>query len=196
VSSFSPSVNKFRFYNDGTESGSTPIANEDTNITLTVDQTDVKFHLRYRIQETGGKSGATTDDWNIQYSVGGGAYANVTTSTAKIQVDTGSSLTDAAATTNRGTNGITDGTGTFVASQQEEGDGQITDFQLTASNFTEAVWAMKAISADVADTMSITFRVSLNGGSPGVTNSVTPTITIGKTTFAKDGRLAAAGVGR
>lgn len=191
MSSFSPSANAFRLYNDGTESGSTPIANQDTNATITVDS-DTQVHVRYRFQETGGKSGATTDDYNLQVSVNGGAYANITTSTQKVKVDTGSTLTDGSATTNRATNGITDGTGSFIAGIQEEGDGQITNYQLTASNFTEQVWAVKLIAADFNNGATIDFRVSLNGGTPGMTNSVTPRITISQTTATKHWTPAAA----
>lgn len=180
MASFTPVANLWRFYADGTESGSSPDANENTNYTILAD-TNAQVHVRYRIQETGGKNGATTDDYNLQFSKNAGAYANVTTSTASLQVDTASGLTDAAATTNRATNGITDGTGSFVASQQEEGDGQITNFQLTASNFTEAVWAVKVIAADVANNDTIDFRISLNGGAPGMTNSVTPRLIVSTT---------------
>lgn len=184
ASSFTPVVNKFRFYEDGTESGSSPIAAEDTNVTGRNVNSDSKVHVRYRIQETGGKAGSANDDWNLQYQIDGGGFANVTTTSSGVKVDTASSLTDGSATTNRATNGITDGTGSFVASQQEEGDGQITNFQLTASNFTEAVWAVTLVSADLSNGNVIQFRVSLNAGSPGVTNSVTPQITVSKSVAA------------
>lgn len=181
MASFTPNANLFRFYEDGTESGSTPIAAESTNITGRSVDSDSKVHIRYRIQETAGKSGATTDDYNLQFQINAGGFANVTTSSTGVQVDTASSLTDGSATTNRATNGLTDGTGVFVASQQEEGDGQITNFQLTASNFTEAVWATKLVSTALNNGDVIQFRISLNGGSPGMTNSVTPQITVSKT---------------
>lgn len=184
ASTFTPLVDKFRFYEDGTESGSSPAANEDTNISGRNVNSDSKIHVRYRIQESGGKSGNAGDDWNLQYQIDGGGFTNVTTTSTGVKVDTGSSLTDGSATTNRATNGITDGTGSFVASQQEEGDGQITNFQLTASNFTEAVWAVTLVSAGLTNGNVIQFRVSLNGGSPGVTNSVTPQITVSKTVAA------------
>lgn len=177
---FTPVVQAYRFYADGTEDGSSPLAAQDTDVSVLTD-TNQKVHLRYLIQETGGAAGATTDDYQLQYSKNSGAFTNVTASSTNVQADTGSSLTDAGATTNRATNGISDGTGSFVAGQQEEGDGQIANHQLTASNFTEHVWAVLLIAADVANGNTLDFRVTLNGGSPGMTNSVVPTITITKT---------------
>ena len=87
-------------------------------------------------------------------------------------------LTEAAATTNRATEGISDGSGSFVAGQQDTEDGVILNHQLTASNFTEHVFALKIIAADVAPTDTLDFRLALNGGSPGMTNTVEPTITV------------------
>jgi hypothetical protein len=183
ASSFTPVVNAYRLYFDGTESGSTPRAAENTAIPVTVNS-NAQVHVRIRVDETGGKSGASTDDYDLQYAKNGGAFAAITTSSSNVQCDTASSLTDAAATTNRATNGITDpGSGSFVASEQCETDAQVTNFQLTASNFTEIVWAVKLIAADLADGDTITFRVTLNGGSPGMTNAVTPTITVNKPVF-------------
>lgn len=173
---FTPAVDRFRFYADGTESGSTPEAAENTNVSVAVDS-NRKIHLRYRIQETGGASGATTDDYGLEFSRNGGAFTAVTASSSFVQADTASGLTDGAATTNRATDGIADGTGSFVAGEQEEGNGVIEDHQLTANNFTEHVWALLLIAADLGDGDTLDFRVTLNGGTPGMTNSVTPRIT-------------------
>ena len=185
MSSFSPAAQAYRFYEDGTESGSSPIDAQDTAITRLVDSNS-QVHLRYRLQETGGKSGATTDDYTLQYSDNGGtSWTTITTSSAKIQCDTGSSLSNGTATTNRGTNGISDGTGSFIAGVQEEDNGEITNWQLTASNFTEHVWALLFIaSALPTNGEVITFRMRLNGGSPGMTNSITPQVTVTKTATA------------
>lgn len=170
---FTPEVDAFRFYSDGTESGSSPKAAQDIDITL--DATgDAQFHLRYRVQETGGLSGASTDDYALQVNKNSGGFVAVTASSSDVQSDTASSLTADGATTNRGTNGITDGTGSFVAGEQEETNGVIEDRQLTADNFTEHVWACKLIDTDLGDGDTLDFRVTLNAGSPGMTNSVTP----------------------
>ena len=176
---FTPAVDAFRFYQSGTESGSTPLANQGTNITVNVDSGNVAFQLRYRVQETGGADGASTDDYGLQRDIDGGGYATITGATTGI-IASASGLTNDAASTNRATNGITDGTGSFVAGEQCT-DGLLDDSQLTASNFTEHVWGGTVVAADVSNGNVISFRVSLNGGTPGITNSVTPTITITKT---------------
>lgn len=174
---FTPVVRAYRFYEDGTESGSAAIAAQDTDILRDV-SANSKVHLRYSINETGAKSGATTDDYQLQYSKNGGAYANVTASSSNVQADTGSSLTDDGATTDRATGISNPASGTFVAGIQEEGDGQIANHQLTASNFTEHVWALLLIAADLKGSDTLDFRVTLNGGTPGMTNNVTPTVTV------------------
>lgn len=173
---FDPDADAFRFYDDGTESGSSPKAAEDTDIIL--DPTgDAQFHLRYRVQNDGSLDGATTDDFALEVSKNSGAFVAVTGASSDVQSDTASGLVADAVTTNRVTDGITDGLGSFVAGEQEETNGVIEDRQLTADNFTEHVWACKLIDADLAGGDTLDFRVTLNGAAPGMTNSVTPRIT-------------------
>ena len=179
--SFVPQVNAFRFYENGTESGSNQIAAQDTNISRNVDS-DSQIHLRYRIDETGGAGGAATDDYALEYSFGGGGFVAVGAASTYVISDNTSGLSDGVATTNRAVDPISDpGAGSFVAGEQEESNGIVEDHELTASNFTEHVWALKLISADLADTNTLDFRVTYNGGSPGITNNVTPRITVVKT---------------
>jgi hypothetical protein len=190
--SFTPDADRWRFYEDGSESGSSPAGGEDANVTR-MNATDNQVHLRYRVQETAGVAGASTDDYTLQYQVdGAGGWTTITAASSRVQADTGSTLTDGSATTNRGTNGIADGTGSFVAGEQEDGDGEITDHQLTASNFTEHVWALLLIAADNANGETLHFRMRLNGGAMG--NTVEPVITIQKPfTQAVGGTLSFAG---
>jgi len=181
---FTPAFDAWRFYNDGGEATSAPWAAVSTNINVKCGAGDRKVHLRVRIQETAGAAGASTDDYQLQVSKNAGAYANVAAASSNIKADTGSSLTDGSATTNRATNGLTDGSGAFVAGVQEEGDGQVANHALTASNFTEHVWALTLVAADLANGDTLDFRITLNGGAPGMTNSVTPRITVSKGTAA------------
>lgn len=177
---FTPAANKYRFYDDdGAEDASTPLANEDTNVTINVDSGNVPFQLRYRLQEGGGAAGAATDDYDLQRSLNSGGYSTITGATTAIITST-SGLTNDGATTNRATNGITDGTGSFVAGEQST-DGVLDNWQLTASNYSEIVYGGTVVAADVNNNDTIDFRVTLNGGTPGMTNSVTPRITIQKT---------------
>lgn len=176
---FSPNANAFRFYDDDAgEAASTPLANQDTNVSINVDGGNVAFQLRYRVQNTTAVAGATTDDYELQRSPNAGAYATITGATLAVITST-SGLTNDNATTNRATNGITDGTGVFVAGEQCT-DGVLDNHQLTASNFVEHVWGGTVVAADLSNGDTIDFRVSLNGGAPGMTNSVTPRITIQK----------------
>lgn len=67
----------FRFYEDGTESGSTAIANQDTNINRDVSSGDSNLLLRIRLQNNQAVAQYTTDDYQLQYSQNGGSYKNV-----------------------------------------------------------------------------------------------------------------------
>jgi hypothetical protein len=166
----------FRLYEDGTESGSSPIDSQDTDITRNVDS-DSNLHLRFRIDETKGISGDSTDDWQLQYSKNAASYTDVTSGSSNAK-GFNSALTDGGATTNRATNGITDGTGSFVAGEISE-DGLIDDHQLTASNFTEHLYTLTLVSADLANNDTLDFRILRNGST--ITYSQTPTITASKT---------------
>jgi len=175
-----PVAAAFRFYDDDAgEAASTPLANQDTNVTINVDAGNVPFQLRYRIQNAAAVAGAATDDYALQRSHNGGAYATINGTTTAI-LAAAAGLTNDAATTNRATNGITDGTGSFVAGEQSS-DGIVDNWSLTASNFSELVWGGTVVAADVSNGQTITFRVAFNGGAPGMTNSVTPQITVQKT---------------
>ena len=68
----------FRFYEDGTESGSTATAAQSTNVTRDVNG-DSNIALRVRLQETAGSTALTTDDYQLQYSLNSGTYTNVGT---------------------------------------------------------------------------------------------------------------------
>ncbi len=184
MDAFLPDANAFRFYEDDgspSESASTPIAAQDTNVTRDASTSDNDLHLRIRIEEVGAGSigGAATDDYRLQFRKnGGGGWNNVDTTSLQVHADTTSELTNTAATTNRGTNGISDGSGSFVAGEQEEADGLVVNHELTADNFTEHVWALTLASANLVGGDFLDFRVQLNGGNPGMDNSVTPRITI------------------
>lgn len=176
---FTPVFNAYRFYADGTESGSTPLQNENVDTSIDVTAGNVIFHLRVRIQESGGAAGATTDDWRLQASRNGGAYGDFDAQVG-MDANSASGLVNGSATTNRAT-GITDGSGSFVAGKQSDLGATISNHQLTASGFTEHVWAIFVrtdLGDELADGDTFDFRITLNGGAPGMTNSVTPRVTI------------------
>ena len=171
---FTPVFDRFRFYADGTESGSVALANENTNISVNLTGGDAIVLLRMRVQNTTATAGLSTDDYVIEWSKNGGAYGNgaeISTNTTFTQLVHGN------ATTNR----LTAGTGSFQAGRQIESTGTL-DFLHNASTYVEHVIGFKIIQANVNDGDTLDFRVTLNFGTPGMTNSVTPRITVRKFT--------------
>jgi len=137
------------------------------------DQVDQNVVLRYGVQESGAgsASGVSTDDYQLQYSLNGGAFTNVTGSSVVVKGFDSASLTDAAATTSR----LSAGTGSFVAGEICEADGLLTDWQLTANNYSDLLFAITIVAADVKSGDRITFRVLRNAGIFN-TYSVTPVL--------------------
>lgn len=164
--------NAYRFYEDGAENTSTALGSQDTALTRNV-TTDSNIQLRIRIQETGGANGATTDDYQLQRSIAGGAFANVTTTSTGVKGFNSSSLTDAGTTTQR----LTNGSGSFVAGEISE-VGLVTDRQVTASNYMELLYSLTLVAADLSASQAVTFRVQVNGNT--MTYNVTPTLNVAK----------------
>ncbi len=153
----------FRFGSDGTESGYSFIATESTDITVGDETgTDIDFAtiiiLRIRMAET---AGATNPEANIscqlQYSLNGGAFTNVTGSSTVVQA-IASAMTDGEDTTER----LTGGSGTFLTPNDgvDEVDGIAggSNLDLPGNDFSELSWAIQVIKDDVADTNTIDFR--------------------------------------
>lgn len=162
----------YRWYADGTESGATALRpeNHDTHLQCASDAVAV---LRICLTESGSGSGngAATDDYQLQYSKNGGAFANVTAASSDVRGFASANLTDAEATTQR----LSAGGGSFVAGKVSE-DGLVDNLQITANNHTELVYALEFVAADVAEGDLFTFRVLLNGATTNMTYSVTPTL--------------------
>lgn len=164
----------FRFYNDdGSESTSTAYAAQDTNVSVNA-YSNANILLRIMMQETGGLGGAATDDWQLQYSKNGGAYTSITTATSNVKGYDSTTLTDQGATTNR----LTGGTGSFVAGLVSE-DGLADNLNVTANNYSEFLFTLTIVSADVSAADTLDFRLLVNGSTN--TYSVTPRITVTKT---------------
>lgn len=183
MDAFTPSLNAYRCYDDdGGEAASTPLAAQDTNPTIE-NASNVIFHLRCRVDEVGSGSvgGASTDDWGLEYRVNGaGAWNAVGASSSVVRSAGGASmLSDGSATTNRGTDGISDpGSGSFDAGEQEDGNAVIEDVQLNADNFTELLWALELVAADNSNGDFIEFRITLNGSN--IAGDVSPRVDVSK----------------
>ena len=182
---FRPRADAFRFYEDGTESGSSAIAAQDVDLTSRSVDSDSQVHLRWRVQNLAAVAGATADDYHCFASINSGAFFQVTTSTSNVKGDTSSGLSDTTVTTNRSLpDGIADGTGSFVAGEQSE-SGTIDDRQLTASNYTEHVYAVVLISADLSDTDTIDFQ--MRGPTNGPFDQITTAAATARITVSKGG---------
>ena len=184
---FAITARAYRWYADGTETGATALAAENT--ALSTDDAAILV-LRYGVQESGAGTaqGATTDDYQLQYKLNAGAFTDVTTSSAVCRGYTSANLTDAAATTQR----LSSGTGAFVAGEIAETDGLLTDWRLTADNFSELLYAVQLQAGDLVAGDAVTFRV-LRNGSVFDTYSVTPTVNIANAVDAPAGHAAISG---
>ena len=158
---FNPKEIHYRFYaGDGNETNSTAKENEDTNHTLTVD-TDQIIQVRFAIEAQNAEGGSTMDNYTVSYEKNGvGGDIDVPTSDGGAGISTDAAgLTNETATVERVTDGLTAGAGSFVAGEQST-DGQVTNMQLTGSNYTEHVWGIKFYTANVSngDTFDFDFR--------------------------------------
>lgn len=175
---FTPAQNAYRFYeDDGAENASTALGSQSTALGRDV-SLDSNIVLRIRVQETGGANGATTDDWQLQRSIAGAAFGNVTTSSTGAKAFASSNLADAGTTTQR----LTNGTGSFVAGEISE-DGLVDDRQITASNYAEFLYTLTLVAADLPNGTAVTFRMLFNGAT--FTYNVTPTINVNKLALIK-----------
>lgn len=189
---FAATQRAYRFYEDGTESGSVAIDSENTNITRLV-STNSNLQLRIGLQESGSgsASGASTDDYQLQYSKNGGAFTNITAASTNVSGFLSANLTEGDATTNR----LSNGTGSFVAGKVSE-DGLVDNWALTANNYSELLYSIELKSADLAEGNTLDFRVLRNGAV--ITYSVTPRITatkIAASVGSADGIGTASGIG-
>lgn len=184
----------FRFYEDGTEAGSTAIDAQNTNISE--DNTgDSVVLLRILVEATGIAIDTEPDpDWRLQYSKNSGTWTNVTTTSSNVKGFASSNLTDGGATTNR----LTGGTGSFISGLISE-DGLADGSDPQAGQYTEYLFALTLIDADTVNADTIDFRL-LRDGSTLDTYTVTPRVTISKSggggpNFPKKTRLLLVGVG-
>ena len=165
----------YRFYDQGTESGSVALQPQDTAHTGNLTSGDGLGQLRIRVQSTTAVAIPFTDDWQLQYERNtSGTWVNVTDATSHVRGYNDPSLTDAAATTSR----LTGGTGTFVT-------GKISEFGLvndiggwSGNNYTELLYSLQFVAANLNDGDTLRFRVLRNGSTFGLTYTQTPLVTI------------------
>ena len=170
---FLPALSGWRFYNsDGTHATATPMEAEDTDVTYDIDDGTISFHFRYQLQETGGASGASTDDYGVEIDHNGGGYAAPDAFSAIVPDSDG--LVDGASTDRR----LSVGSGSFINGEQVEANNIVDNHQLTASNFTDHVVMYTILFDRVSAGDTIDFRITLNGGAPGMAQTVTPRLDV------------------
>lgn len=179
---FTPTAQHWRFYDsDGGEAASTALAAEDTNVTIDVSSGNVQFQFRIMVEETGGDTNGDLSGLNLSYDVNDGTPVNCTTTSG------GSGLQGGTAglsgfeldTTNRSTEGLTDGAGTFAAGLEDTSGDILGSNSLPAGDFTEYVFGLEIVAANVSDgdTIDLTF----SGVTGFVDFSTPPRITVSKT---------------
>jgi hypothetical protein len=67
----------YRWYADGTETGATALAAQDTDVLADFESGDFVGALRVRVQETAGGTTASTDTWQLEYDKNAGGYGSV-----------------------------------------------------------------------------------------------------------------------
>jgi hypothetical protein len=161
----------YRFYADGTESGSTAVANQSTAYSADVTGGDVNLQLRIRLQSTSATA-ITAADLRLEYECNvSGSWGRLIDSFS-VTPHNSSNVTDGAATTNR----LTGGTNSFVAGVIST-DGLAASVSWSGNNYTELLFPI-TIKQYGASTSTIRFRITTNGVPTGYTYSSTPTIDV------------------
>lgn len=162
----------YRFYSDGTESGSTALGTQSTAYTLATN-TDQNIGVRVRVQETLG--GLSTDLYDLHYRTNGGSWTLVGASTA-VKNYNSPNTTNNGATTNR----LGAGSGSFVAGKIFEQGSAGQTIALTGNNYTEILYQVTVQAASFNNADVVEFKIVSGDGSRW-TYSSTPTLNIDKT---------------
>lgn len=159
----------YRWYADGTESGSTAAAAQDTIVAYRAGTTN-NIQLRMRLKTN--VVLPATADLTLRVGSNSGNLAPVTSST-DVAIYNSASLTDGAATTNR----LTGGTGTFTAGKISE-DGVVDDITWPVANYTEILFALTAKNTIPAGALRV-FDLTCSVAGSGVSMDAEPRIIVG-----------------
>jgi hypothetical protein len=173
---FVPAQTKFRFYNDdGGLTAATPVAAENTDITVAPGAGNRSFQLKIQVQETGGSGGVSTDDWQLICGKNLATTFPVTTSSSGVRAFNSGNLVDAG-NVSSGNRSLSAGSGSYVTGKISE-DGLVDNLNLTANNYTELVFAIQTVDADLAPGDTLDFRI-LCGTPPPIASTATARITM------------------
>lgn len=176
----SPEQQQFIGYNDnGNESGSTAIAAVNTNWSQNV---DANFRIRFTVKANAGTGGSSPIAATLWYSLNGGAWTQVTSSSSVVRLFTSANVADATATTQRISSGGF-ASGTVQTTSSASGSSSITS---AGNPVTEDEWCVQIRGADVnnGDTVQLKQRSGLL--SDYSTYTVTPSLTVVKTAPANN----------
>ena len=171
----SPTVTQaaYRFYADGTESGSTALAAQNTATPVTISAGLTPVQLRVLVQSTSAAGLVATDTLALQVELNGsGSWSTIGSGSLHADYYDSAFLAHDEVTTNR----LTGGTGAFRAGEVAEFFAP-SGFGLPGNYFTEVVYSI-GLSPLFANGDVLRFRVLLNGATTGFTYSQTPTINI------------------
>lgn len=150
---------------DGTEATATWLAALDTNAALA---RNARFRIRFQVTVVGASIGFTPQ---LQASLNGAAFANVTTSSSIAKAYTSANVADGTATTEQ-----LNGAGTFLAGEVSA-DG-LSPTLMPNNQEMEHEFCVELVGADLRDMDKVQLRVS-NAGT-GITYAATPEITISR----------------
>lgn len=169
----------FRLRNDdGSEAAATWKATAGTSINMDVSgSTNPALRIRFVMTETG--STASTFAANLFASYKGGAYAQVTASTAQVKVVDTTNYADNANTTEQIS------AATFVAGRTDDVDGTTGATASIAQNsVTEFEFMVNLVGADLQNGDTLDFRCYKSGVAVA-TYTLTPRVTIVKSVIPK-----------
>ncbi len=164
----------YRFYDDGTESGSTALAAQDTAHTVDVSSGNVDTHLRIRLQETAGGDATSSHQYNLQYELNASGAWDYVSSTGPVIYFDSASLTDDQATTNR----LGAGTGSFVPGVVMEDSATLSgDIDPTPNNYTEFLVPVR-FTNELIDGTTVRFRLVRSATTTFMTYTQVPTVNV------------------
>jgi hypothetical protein len=161
----------YRFYFDTGAAGSSAIANQNTAVSLSPSQ---KFRLRVAVGETALATVSNVGSWLLQFSVNGGAFATVTTSTnVRSVASDDAAFVDASALT-QALGGVT-GSASYQSTWSEQDEGGTLTSRTWTDDDTEYEFCLQLHTATAGQT--ITFRM-LSPQGTAVTFTNVPTISV------------------
>lgn len=170
-------LSHFRFgVHEGTESSHGWWAAEDANIQFA---SGTPLLLRACVQADG--TGLNNVDLEWQYRLNGGAWTNITTSSAVVRTGATTVFANGADCTKR-----LSGTGTFVTNNNgctQDGSAGGTTNDIPASGCTETEIAVQVLSAGTAVGDLIEFRLTRDGGNLLDAYAVVPTLSVSVQVF-------------